>query len=146
MCVIGYYDSQAPQDGYTTTSYSSGRWQTETIPDFSHTYNGGGDTQTSAIDKDESEPLSYNSRPFNTTSSLRGLTDSRYEAQCKCVDAKRMNASCLSCSDMFTINVCVCHFPFICLLLRVFLRIDSFRFNCSEKTKLRTSTYNVSVR
>lgn len=76
---IGYYDAQATHDDYNnSTSYASGRWHTDTIADFNNTYNGVDDPQTSVIDKDESEPLSYNSRPFHTTSSLRGLNESRY--------------------------------------------------------------------
>lgn len=79
---IGYYDAQTTRDDYNnSTSYASGRWHTDTIADFNNTYNGVDDPQTSVNDKDESEPLSYNSRPFHTTSSLRGLNESRYGEQ-----------------------------------------------------------------
>lgn len=37
------------------------------------------ETRSPIRDKEESDPLSYNSRPFNTNSSLKGLSETRYD-------------------------------------------------------------------
>lgn len=49
--------------------------------DFDTTFNGG--DQTPNRDKDESDPLSYNSRPFNTNNSIKGMNENRYGTQSK---------------------------------------------------------------
>lgn len=65
----GYYDTttvNADMTNFTSLNMDIGSM----YPD---------DSRSPIRDKEESDPLSYNSRPFNTNSSLKGLSETRYD-------------------------------------------------------------------
>lgn len=72
---IGYCD-QNIIDGDVTNSYTQQNWQTETnlSMNVSRQYLEG----DRSPNRDRDEPLSYNSRPFNMSSSTKGIVDNPY--------------------------------------------------------------------
>lgn len=69
ILTVGYYDSataSADMTNFTSLNMEIGHY----YPD---------DGRSPYRDKEESDPLSYNSRPFNTNSNLKGLSETRYD-------------------------------------------------------------------
>lgn len=69
ISILGYYDTttvNADMTNFTSLNMDIGSM----YPD---------DSRSPIRDKEESDPLSYNSRPFNTNSSLKGLSETRYD-------------------------------------------------------------------